>query len=78
MTAICPKPASCILNCALHSRNSTHHGIVSGRGVIVRWKCVKASEKKKQRDLLLTKLVLKTDEIERGMNFDGDGESAKG
>ena len=52
--------------------------IIGYNRVIVRRKCVKASEKKKQRDLLLTKLVLKTDEIERGMNFDGDGESAKG
>ena len=54
-------------------QNKTREGV---GGVLVRRKCVKAAPKKKQRDLLLKKLVAKTDEIERGLN-DGDGESAR-
>ena len=53
-------------------------GLLVGGGVIVCRKCVKASEKKKQRDLLLKNLVLKTNITGRGMNSDGDGESARG
>ena len=41
-------------------------------GVLVRRKCVKAAEKEKRQDLLLRKLVAKTDNIERGLNDDGD------
>ena len=47
--------------------------LLVGGGVLVRRRCARAAEKEKQKDLLLRKLVAKTDDIERGLNDDGDG-----
>ena len=45
--------------------------LLGAGGVLVRKKCVKAAEREKQKDLLLRKLVDKTNKIERGLKKDG-------
>ena len=45
--------------------------LLGAGGLLVRKKCVKAAEREKQKDLLLKKLVEKTNDIERGLNEDG-------
>ena len=45
--------------------------LLGAGGLLIRKKCVKAAEREKQKDLLLKKLVEKTNDIERGLNEDG-------
>ena len=45
--------------------------LLGAGGLLIRKKCVKAAEREKQKDLLLKKLVEKTNDIERGLNEEG-------
>ena len=45
--------------------------LLGAGGGLVRKKCAKAAEREKQKDLLLKKLMEKTNEIERGLNEEG-------
>ena len=45
--------------------------LLGAGGVLARKKCAKAAKREKQKDLLLKKLVEKTNDIERGLNEEG-------